>query len=340
MPGTRRRCTLAALALALSAPACKGSSSTTNESGGGGSGGGNAGGATTGGGSGGSGGSADSSSASGGGGSQMQVDASTAKDVSTAKDAGTPGLMEIKFATLAGSTPVDCKSDFADIGNPAASLGVGDMRFFVYDVRLIDDSGNEKPLALTPDGKYQTDSVALLDFEDGTGNCSMDGTKETNERVRGQIDPGTYKGIAFSVGLPDAMNHADPTMAKAPLDTMAMHWSWADGYRFLRLDEIVNGAGFDVHLGSAECNMPANGDVTCKRPNRPAVKLMPFDPDKDQVVLDLATLLADSDLTDEPGCIAGGTDDTCAPIYKHLGLDATTGEADASMQDAFKAMPR
>ena len=271
-----------------------------------------------------------------GGSSDMTADAAVPTDASQPDDT----LVEIHFRALAGGQDVTCTGMYAGLGSSASTLNVADLRLFVHDLRLIDDSGAETPIALEADDSFQSDSVALLDFEDGTGNCQDNGTRDMHEVIRGHVEPGNYTGLAFTVGLPDADNHADPTLAKAPLDVMSMHWSWNDGYRFLRLDAFTDAGDFNVHLGSTQCTASDSGDVTCNQANRPEVRLSQFDPEQDEVVLDLAALLADSDLSLAPGCIAGATDDVCAPVMQHLGIDPGTGEADPTQQDAFRAEPR
>ena len=52
---------------------------------------------------------------------------------------------------------------------------------------------------------FQNGEVALLDFEDATGNC--EGTAETNTTVTGTVPTGTYSGVVFELGVPFDVNH-------------------------------------------------------------------------------------------------------------------------------------
>jgi len=47
-----------------------------------------------------------------------------------------------------------------------------------------------------------------------------------------------FNELSFFVGLPNAINHADPTLASAPLDDPSLHWNWNPslGYLFARIE--------------------------------------------------------------------------------------------------------
>lgn len=85
--------------------------------------------------------------------------------------------IEIQFEARFGDTRLTC-----DASTAVASLS--DLRFFVHDVRLLDESGNEIRLALDTDNIWQSESVALLDFETGEGDC-VNGSPQMNLSVRG-----------------------------------------------------------------------------------------------------------------------------------------------------------
>jgi hypothetical protein len=64
----------------------------------------------------------------------------------------------------------------------------------------------------------------------------------------GSIDPGSFDMLEIVIGLDSATNHADPTVAEAPLNDATMHWSWnpAAGYKFLLLEGRVDDDGDGV----------------------------------------------------------------------------------------------
>ncbi|WP_415909983.1 MbnP family protein [Oleiharenicola sp. Vm1] len=72
------------------------------------------------------------------------------------------------------------------------------------------------------------------------------------------VPAGDYRGLQVRVGVPDAVNHADPGLwppghALNP-QTNGLHWSWSGGYVFLALEGYWRGsgggdaAGFSYHL--------------------------------------------------------------------------------------------
>ena len=107
----------------------------------------------------------------------------------------------LNFAAKVGSEAFSCGSTYAGLGADDSTVHPVDFRFYVHDVRLIDDSGAEVPVALTQDGLWQYEGVALLDFEDRSGTCS-NGTVQLNDVVVGTVPFGTYTGIAFELGVP------------------------------------------------------------------------------------------------------------------------------------------
>lgn len=85
---------------------------------------------------------------------------------------------------------------------------------------------------------------------------------DNHEYEIGEIMPGTYDEIVFSVGLDSATNHTDPTTydassALAP-QVPNHHWSWASGYIFIKLEGMVDTTAamsgtanvpFEMHVG-------------------------------------------------------------------------------------------
>ncbi len=55
--------------------------------------------------------------------------------------------------------------------------------------------------------------MALLDFEDGTGTCNT-GSSAVNTSLRGKAKAyDDYTGVAFTVGVPERLNHLDAATA-------------------------------------------------------------------------------------------------------------------------------
>ena len=100
-----------------------------------------------------------------------------------------PQPVTIDFKALVGNQPFSC----ADTAGYAIGTGTlpwipKDFRFYVSNVRLVDADGAEAPVTLDA-SFWQGYGVALLDFENGTGNCTG-GTLEMNTAVHGTVIPG------------------------------------------------------------------------------------------------------------------------------------------------------
>lgn len=263
--------------------------------------------------------------------------------------AGAPGAetqaASIVFAARAGTEPFSCSKQLANMGSSQKTIAPNDFRFYVHDVRLVRADGSEAPVTLTEDQAFQHDGLALLDFEDGSGTCE-NGTAATNDRVVGTVASGSFARVRFALGVPAAKNHADAAVAPSPLNITSLFWSWNGGYKFARLDGTVVGEkapdggplSFVFHLGSTGCDGDAKngGAVTCKNRNVPTINLpLPAAAGGDlggkTIVLDWASLLAETDLAKDEGgmvgCMSGGTDPECAKIFGRLGLDVGTGAA-------------
>ncbi|HQU81600.1 MAG TPA: metallo-mystery pair system four-Cys motif protein [Pyrinomonadaceae bacterium] len=232
----------------------------------------------------------------------------------------------INFQAVVGEKAFDCKESYEGIGTTRSKMTVSDFKIYVQDVRLVDKNGKETPVSLTNDGKFQTEKVAMLDFENGEGNCAS-GTKELNTAIRGTAAKGKYSGVKFTIGVPTEINHLDPTLQASPLNITRMMWSWQIGYKFARIDTKTNGRpnGYVLHLGSTNCETDANGKTTCKYANRPEFSFAKFDLAKDVIKVDLKSLFANANVDvnkdkTSVGCMSFPGDDDCVEVFKSLGL--------------------
>ena len=126
----------------------------------------------------------------------------------------------IAFELLANGQPARCSAPLGPLGRDQIPAQLHDARFYVQDVVLIAKDGRHVPLQLTT-SDWQNANVALLDFEDGSGQC-VGGTPETNHEVRGSIPPGDYVGLALTLGVPPGLNHTSTELEPPPLDIAAM----------------------------------------------------------------------------------------------------------------------
>jgi uncharacterized repeat protein (TIGR04052 family) len=264
----------------------------------------------------------------------------------------------LNFALKAGGRSVACGQQIA-LGSTQGMTELLDARLYLSNVRVITESGEEFPIELTQDGAWQYENIVLLDFENATGACQ--GTPETNTQVIGETeadDPIT--GIAFTVGIPEELNHLDAAMAASPLNVTDMWWAWLFGYKFMKIDLTSGGMmnmaeqttespeaeasaghgdslqnGWFIHLGSTGCvgeDFVFPPDAPCANPNRLEVKLENLDVANNTIVLDLNKLLQRVDVSrslklEPPGCMSEATDPDCLSLFiTGFGLSLKDGQ--------------
>lgn len=164
----------------------------------------------------------------------------TPGNVPAASGVPNDGIHSIRFAAVVGDAPFQCGASYGGIGVTGSTIVPTDFRFYVSEVALIDEAGNLVPMRLLEDGRWQHRDVALLDFENGQGPCA-DGTIEMRQTVRGAVPAGRYRGIAFTLGVPQPLNVGSPALADAPLNDPDLAWPAPGGFRFLKLDMATSG---------------------------------------------------------------------------------------------------
>lgn len=268
-------------------------------------------------------------------------------DAAVQPDADTsPREVTVQFAPKIGNAAFACGQTYNAMGDESTTITPRDFRMYVYDVSLIKSDGSKVPLALTQDGTWQYQNVALLDFEDFTGGCA-DGTPETNKVLRGTVPAGTYDGIAFTIGVPEAMNHVDLTTLPSPLNLTGLWWGWGFGHVFLAVvthsDITAPQPGTNdhyIHVGSVGCvGDPEMGEtVTCSKPNRPYIELRGFDPTSKPITADFGAVIAKSKLATSAGCHSF-TEEACGYPFDFVGLNWFTGSQTPTTQKLFRVDP-
>ena len=272
-----------------------------------------------------------------------QSEAGPGTDAAPAADASpplTPTAVSLKFEARVGSELFACGKTFTDIGTSGATAAAGDLRFFVHDVKLL-RGGAKIPVTLDTVANWQSARLALLDFEDKTGECEF-GTAGTNDVVKGTALGDGFDGITFTIGVPEDLNHQNKDKQPAPLPGSGLNWDWTNGYIHIaaQLDSMAMGADgvtrvppFYSHIGSSLCSGdPTDGGTPgCLHANRPVVRLTGFDPAKQKIVIDLKKLYATSDIDTNtegtiPGCMSSPSDPECPAIFTSYGLDYATGK--------------
>lgn len=297
------------------------------------------------------------------------VDSTTASETVTNTETSataTTKTVTIDFDAVVGNEKLLCSEEINGeniakeytLGKADTKTTIADFRYFVSNIKLILSDGTTAPLKLFNNSfQYQvtgkTTNVAILDFEDKTGNCYVD--TDTNKSIVGTIPSttATITGIEFMVGVPLELNHVQFPDAKA-LTKTGMVWSWQSGRKFTKLEtQPVAGLDsynattsawtnsktgkFTMHLGSTGCTATeqmfkdGNGQE-CTQPNRVDLKFTAFNPEIQKVVLDYKELLTSVDVSKNfggaAGCMSGLTDPECmstgsvaGSMFNKLGLD-------------------
>lgn len=249
-----------------------------------------------------------------------------------------------------GTVPFWLQFDFdpahpnARCGAPTTLHGVEDvqltdLRFFVSEVVLLAADGTEHPATIQPIAPFQNASVALIDMEDGSGRCvAGDSDVHTTLEMWAPADI-EFHGVAFSLGVPFAQNHADPMAAPAPLDRTAMHWTWQAGYKFIRAGFFSSVGPWQLHVGSAGCEGTVGDVIACSTPNRARIVLNGALGSIPTIFVNPAALVPAAAMDPEAaravrdGCMADLGDEGCPEALAAMGLADTP-------QQLFRLMGR
>lgn len=249
--------------------------------------------------------------------------------------------VNVNFAAEINGQAFECGKSYTKIGTTSSTIIPNDYRLYVSEIQMLRKDGVAVPLQLSQDGVWQHKNVALLDFENGKGPCS-NGTTATHTNVQGNVAAGDYTGIEITVGVPFELNHGDPTVAPAPLNSTAMFWNWQGGYKFIKFDTTSTGVSperpaaasplgpvtrYSVHLGSTACASASRtaAATACQNPNRIKVRFDRFDVTKSTVVVDIGRILAKANVDvnapgTSPGCMSFLKDADCPPVMAAMGL--------------------
>lgn len=261
-----------------------------------------------------------------------------------------PEVLTVDLPVVArvGTEAFACGKTYTNVGTTGTTYEPMDFRVYVHAVRLVTRDGQEVPVTLTEDGTWQHSGVVLLDFANKDGLCTQ-GTAAMNASIKGTVPQGDYTGLRFTLGVPEDLNHGDPTTLGAPLGDMGLHWNWQSGFLFTRIEGRTQGLPEHVmHLGSTACAPPPEGQTQgtagCANNNRPEFRLDGFDVTRNQVVMDLGALFAGSNLDENlsgpntaVGCMSFPDDADCGPIFERLGLAYGAQAANPAAQTFIRA---
>lgn len=235
--------------------------------------------------------------------------------------------------SLERKTPINITFELHNAQNPQQNT-VQTLRFYLHNISLINQKGTAIPVELEQHEPHQYHNVALLTL---TPNA-----QSRQATVRGYIPKGLYQDIHFTLGLPFALNHANPLKAPSPLNLGELFWSWQLGYKFLRLDMTTIHGPWSLHLGSTGCHSPsplrppANA---CEQPNLVHIRLKNFNPTHDTIRFNLDRLLEESENNAQENCTGNFRNSGyCRHTLQHFGLDADNGLClyNCDNQDVFQ----
>lgn len=156
----------------------------------------------------------------------------------------TKGTVVINVVPQLNGIPFDFYTDYINPYNQRIQIEV--LRFFLTDFYAHTASG---------------DSTMILDaFKFAWGPPHQ-------TSVSFEANPGTYTSMSIGIGVNNIVNHQDPTLfdPKHPLSynlANTMHWGWAAGYIFMKMegksDQSGTGSGplnhlFAFHTGNDQC---------------------------------------------------------------------------------------
>ncbi|SMF26914.1 MbnP family copper-binding protein [Pseudobacteriovorax antillogorgiicola] len=282
----------------------------------------------------------------------LSIAASSCGESDSETSADNQTAVSVEFAAVAGTESISCETSLTGLGSNQDSATLADFRFYIHDIVFTKDDGSSISLTLD-ENDWQTDNLALLDFQDKSDSCSGD-EKDTHKEVTGTVSDTTgISGISFTLGVPEDLNHQDQSSASTPLNIVSLFWSWNSGYKFLRADvtpsngitrpsdSTFSGTTFNIHIGSTACtgDATAGEDVTCTNSNRAQIALSDFELGTSLVTFDYATLVQSHNITSDvggaPGCMSGSTDPECQGVFSGLGLDLSSGTQSTTTQTAF-----
>jgi uncharacterized repeat protein (TIGR04052 family) len=211
-----------------------------------------------------------------------------------------------------------------DSGSPAdKSVAVRDLRFYVHNVELIGADGEAIPFDLSARLPWQEPRVALIDL---VGASDADRNLALHGHFAGRQ---TFSGIRFIVGVPFALNHANPLLASAPLNRADLFWTWQAGYKFLRVDLAGDKGEWSFHLGSTGCASASAvrpPERPCAQPNLMHVELSGVDPLREPISVRVDELVESMRMQGAATCTGNYMHDPgCKDIFSKTGLEASSG---------------
>ena len=145
----------------------------------------------------------------------------------------TTGSMTLEFEAMANGNKLALNTAYTNTSN-TETISFSLFQYYVSNIVLTKKDGTKFTLP-------KNESYFLVKH-DGSANPEI---------TLKNIPVGDYNAVTFSVGVDSATNLSDPTTLPTALDPAnGMHWSWAQGYVFLKAEGKVNtSTDFKYHMG-------------------------------------------------------------------------------------------
>ena len=141
--------------------------------------------------------------------------------------AATTGTVRLSMEIMNGMIPFDINTAYTDGAGNAIRFTT--LKFYMSGTYVTNDTG-----ATT--GSFPSTFILVDAAQSGMNTFTL-----------GTLAAGHVHELHFTLGLDDATNRADPTVAAYPLNIPGMHWSWnpTAGYKFMNMEGFVdvNGNG-------------------------------------------------------------------------------------------------
>lgn len=135
----------------------------------------------------------------------------------------TPANFAVNFAVKWGNNDLTLSQPYA--GPDGRNYQIDALKYYVCELSLI-----------KPDNSVeQVKDVSLVDLY-----------KPDSKTVAGEIEPGSYTGIKFGIGLDATKNHTDPSsyaIDHAMSTTTGMFWTWFTQYIFAKVEGYADTTG-------------------------------------------------------------------------------------------------
>lgn len=135
------------------------------------------------------------------------------------------GKVEFICIPMVGDKPFHADSIY--ISPAGEKYSINNLKFFISDVAFsrsdIAEQAAQSDTALH--------GVYLVDFSEAQPDSV---TGAIHHKTHFNMSAGAYSDIRFTIGIPRALNHSDPTLAPYPLNVgnTDMFWEWNSGYIF------------------------------------------------------------------------------------------------------------